>query len=277
MTKKNKKFLLKTTIAFSCFAAFFLFFSAQAQENKSKESVSCNQEIPIGEIMEETTGFMGKVRSDAIGLQSLLKQEIAASEQLISSVQSCDVKKCVPSCDIKSYSLPDGQGGAKTFSSCEANECKGEICPENKINSDFARIKSIYEEIEASQKEAKNSIEKKDFSFSLKPYYNPLFPLPLLILPDIKNKTRSETIQAKLDASRGFFDACFSTPQEWQEVMEGSKIGKTLLSCIESLDFVKDDLSEDCKDSCLKDPKGDKCTECLGCKSPGNYFCCTTK
>jgi hypothetical protein len=276
MNKILKIFFIGIIIA-SFLGGLFFLRSANAEENTSEESISCNQEIPIGEIIEETIGFMGGVRNDAIHLQSLLRQEISASEQLISSVQSCDINKCTPSCELISSSLPDGQGGIVSSSYCEASSCGGKICPEDKIISGFAKIESLYNDIEESQKAAKKAIEKTDFSFSVKPYLNPFLPMPIGLYPDISNKTKSETIQAKLNASRGLFDSCFSTPQEWQEVMEGAKIEKALLSCQESLDFVRDELSQECKDACLEDAKGDKCTECLGCKSPGNFFCCTTK
>lgn len=277
MKRATKIFFIFATISVFSLTANLFLHKAKAEENTSSEPLSCNQEIPIGEIIEETVGFMGGVRSDAIGLQSLLKQEISASQELILSVQSCDIGNCSPSCDLKSYSVSDGQGGAQVFSYCEANNCNGQICPESKISSDFAKVKSIYEEIEKAQESAEKAITKKDFSFSIKPYVNPLLPFPVGLYPEITNKTKSEAIQAKLDASRGLFDSCFSTPQEWQEVLEGKKIGKVLLSCRESLDFAKDDLSQECKDSCSNDPKGEKCTECLGCKSAGNFFCCTTK
>jgi hypothetical protein len=281
MNKKLKIFFIGTAAASFLLGWCFFLHNAKAEENTSEESVSCNQEIPIGELIEETVGFMGVVRSDAIDLQSLLRQEITASERLISSVQSCDTNKCTPSCKLVTLGLPNGM----VISNCEAGSCGGEICPEDKINSNFENIQSIYNDIETAQKTAKNNIEKKDFSFSVKPYLNPFLPIPIGLYPDISNKTRSETIQAKLNASRGLFDSCFSTPQEWQEVMEGSKLGKALLSCQESLDFVKDDLSQECKDACSKadcksNPKGSdcsKCIKCLGCKSPGNFFCCTTK
>ena len=122
MNKNLKIFFAGIIVAFSILGLYFPLHNAKAEENTSGESISCNQEIPIGETIEETIGFMGGVRNDAINLQSLLRQEISASEQLISSVQSCDINKCTPSCKLISSSLPDGQGGMISSSYCERSE-----------------------------------------------------------------------------------------------------------------------------------------------------------
>jgi len=233
--------------------------TANGQEDKDS-NITCDKQIPMGEALDGAMELTGNIRNTVFSAEQSAEEEIAAAQSLISAVQSCNPDKCNPVCRLvpqTCYSPGGPNQGPIPYSCpvCEHDYCTGEICPENSINSAYGKVEAAYNKIFSAQKTGQSLIEDKSGAIP---------------------QTQAEKVQVKLNQSRGALDGCFLTDDEWTQYIEGEKVGKQLVSCEESFSYSKN-LSEECAKSCDSDINSSKCFDCLGCKSPGNFFCCDIK
>lgn len=273
MTKaKHKKIIFGALALAILFAVPVFIFNAQKSSAQTEEGentdIVCNKEIPIGEALEESSDFTGNVRNVIFNTEQYIEEEITASQELISSVQSCDPNKCNPVCRLipnTCYAPGGPNSGPIPYSCpiCESDYCTGEICPENSINAAYGKVEAAYNKIAGEQKTGQDLIDAKKSSWE---YNNQKYV----------NQTQMEIVQNKLTVARQEFDSCFLSESEWQKYIEGEDVGKQLMSCEDSLTMGKD-LSQECREACNADDKSEECRKCLECKSPGNFFCCDVK
>jgi len=242
--------------------------TAKGQEGGENLDIVCNKEIPIGEALEEAAKFTGGVRDTVFSAETSAEEEITAAQSLISAVQSCNPNNCHPSCVLVPHTCyaPGGPNqGPIPYSCpvCNSHACTGQICPVGSINSAYNNVSAAYDKILSAQQSGQDLIESQNSSWK---YNNTTY----------QNQTQVEIIQNKLTVAREEFNKCFLSETEWQEYIDGKKVGKQLVSCEDSADMGRD-LTQECNDACQADINSDKCKECTGCKSPGNFFCCDVK
>ena len=263
--KKVKKVLISWLLVSSLLFSLVLFYNkdnkkceVSAQENGT---VICGEEIPIGEALEETFELSGSIRDELFSIEQLISQQIEASEAMIDLANQCDINKCQPVCHF--VSVPCGEEG-EMCQVCQAENCAGQICPENEIKTEFDKISEASGKIKNSRKKIKSLIDDKQW----------VWCWGWDCLPG-EFKTKTEIIQEKLDKSREEFDECFLTKEGWEAVGRGESIGKILAPCNQATDahFIKK-LSKECEDVCEVNPESPECQECAKCKSDGNFVCC---
>jgi len=259
----NKTYILAAILFASC--CFFAFNPFKEKTLAEGEPLSCNKEIPIGELVEEAVGMMGSVKQKQVSFEGSLAKEIELSEKMISLAQSCSPNKCKPSCKLNKYSLPDGKGGVKTFSECIKNACTGNICPgKDEMKNVYAEIEKSYNDLVNLQKESKALVEDKTHSWNYEEGSN------------YQNSTQIDILKNKLQKSRETFQDCYSTPQEVEMASGGKGTAQFLLDCGSGSPFVENPRKE-CEDACKADKNSEACAKCFQCKSQGNYYCCQAR
>ena len=261
--KKVKKVLIFWLLVSSLLFSLILFYNKNNKKGEvsaQEEKVICGEEIPIGEALEETFELSGSIRDELFSIEQLISQQIEASEAMIDLANQCDINKCQPVCYF--VSVPCGEEG-EMRQVCQAENCAGQICPENEIKTEFDKISEASGKIKNSRKKIKSLIDGKEWVW----YWG--WP------PDLSRKTKIEIIQEKLNKSREEFDECFLTKEGWEAVGRGESIGKILAPCNQAIDahFIKK-LSKECEDVCEVNPESPECQECAKCKSDGNFVCC---
>ena len=259
-TKHKKIFSAGLLIAFLATAVFFVFNPLKNLAKGEAQTIFCNREIPIGEALEGAASFTGRVRNNIFSAEQLADQEIAAVQDLISAVQSCDPDKCKPSCEI---TTTGGGEGAIAVTECAPNSCTGKICPQSRIESAYQAVDAAYKSIVSVKESTKSLIEDKNSSW-------------IYGSQKYQNQGQINIVEAMLNKSREAFDSCYLSPDEWNDYFAGKKVGKKILSCESGFVF-KNQITQECKDICDKNIASQECAKCLGCSSPGNYFCCDIK
>jgi len=264
LNDNKKPYILVALIFISC---CFLALGPAKEKTlaEGEETLSCNKEIPIGEMVEEAVGMMGDVKQKQVSFEGSLAKEIELSEKMISLAQGCNPDKCKPSCKTVTHSEPDGKGGAKTFTECIKNACTGNICPgKDEMKTVYADIEKAYNELINLQKESKALVEDKTHSWDYEEGST------------YQNSTQIEILKNKLQKSRETFQDCYSTPQEIEMAAEGKTTVQSLMDCESGNPFVEKPRKE-CENDCKIDKNSEACEKCLQCKSQGNYYCCQAK
>ncbi len=181
--------------------------------NNPESRLSCDMEIPVGEVLELTWGYL-------VEILDLIDNYLSEGEKLIE--KQSQMNKLASSCKY-----PSG----------ENNNCPPSSC-------DLKKIKAIHKEI----LEIRDNMRKIAGEIELYSFVNGHFNLPTEEICDIlnedirddkekllcKNKgskliTRHELINRKLNYSRFRFDECITRPEHIEDVLEGKRTGRTPL------------------------------------------------
>jgi len=159
------------------------------------------------------------------------------------------------------------------IASCEAQTCKGKICPDLQIpnmlvNDAFQDIDNAFEKIKAMYGE--DAEESEEIGRDIR----------LASEDDDDRLTQEEAIQRKLNKARIEFNNCTIPSSKEQDVLSGKIVRTKAVICGDVLSqygALPAERIEECVETCKEyNTGGDisiECTQCL-CGSLINFFCC---
>lgn len=194
-----KKFAIAELLVVSLLLGLYLFYN-QNETSAQGDITYCDPEIPIGEAFEKAVGVLQNTQDELEMSNDAVMEEIEAANKMISLASGCSVTKCQPQCSKSSFNCGSAKKPATCYS-CSSLSCSGEPCEKGKIQTEYNRIESSFNELTGA------SVRIKEFT------------------------DKSAEVEELLFKARQGFDNCSMSIPDWLKADKGEKSPKYPLSC----------------------------------------------
>lgn len=238
-----KKYIFLISVLGLLLFAFTFLYNGERETLAQEEMIwECEEEIPIGEAIDESIAMINSILSNADSMLSKGGQQVAAANRIynIDLPGACQASNCQTDCDSYTYRCnphpcdpddPDGPTCWDRCRTCDISACTGNACPTDLLNEASTQVNQIvglYPQILANAAVINQEVGKRD------------------------------DIIAKLEEARTALAEC-ATPASGYTAEEESQLLQTLFSCTEAK--YQRILTEE-QENCY-----------VGAYSP-NFFCC---